>query len=216
MPVVLPAPAICTPLVSAQDFLGWKNSGSLDSAETAPDTALIERVLCAATAWIESPQGCGRSFTLDQSDVTRTYYPYEVGRVLVDDLVTITSVALDTVYNRTFSTVLAPSDYLLWPLDGPPYSEIRSWNYASHYILPGQLTQVVGRAGFVNTSGVAPAAVQQACLILAARWFERRVAPFGVIEVPSTGRMAQIAAEDVDVQTLLGPYIHSRSTWILV
>ena len=216
MPLVLPAPALCNPIASVSDFIAWKNSGSLDSPETTADTGLIERVLCAATAWIESPQGCGRSFTLDTSDVTRTYYPYEVGRVLVDDLVTVTSIALDTVYNRTFSVVLQPSDYLLWPLDGPPYQEIRSWHYASHYVLPGQLVQVVGRAGFTNTSGVAPAAVQQACLLLAARWFERRVAPFGVIEVPSTGRMAQIAGEDQDVQLLLGPYVHSRSTWVVV
>lgn len=216
MPVVLAQPTLCTPLVDAQSYLNWKNSGSQSDPDTPADLGLIERVLCAATAWIESPQGCGRSFTLDPADVTRIHWPYEPGRLLVDDFYSVTSIALDTRGDRSFSTLLLPGDYLLWPTDGPPYQEIRSWSRAHYAILPGQMVQTVGRAGYVNSTGVAPAAVQLACLLLTNRWFSRRQSPFGVLELPTTGQFARIAQEDVDVKTLLAPYIHNRSTWIIV
>lgn len=184
--------------------------------DDSADDVMIGLVLNAATAWIESPQGCGRTFTSDVADVTRTYWPYEPGRILVDDQLTVTSIAIDTTGNRTFTTLLVPGDYLLWPLNGPPYQEIRSWNLARYWFLTGQLVRVVGKAGFVDASGIAPESVRLACLMLAARWFARRQAPFGVIEVPSTGQMARIASEDVDVHTLITPYIKSRGTFVVV
>lgn len=213
MPVVLPSESLCTPLVSVEDFFAWRASGAIDAADTPADESLIERALCAATAWLQSSEGCNRRFTLE-TGVTRYYRPMQSGRVDVIDLVSVTSIALDTTGNRTYATTLAPSDYILWPFNEDRYQEIRSWPLASRSFIAGQMVRVVGEDGYV-VNGQVPAAMQQACLILTARYFARRQSPFGVLQLPEMGRVATLPKLDPDVEELIAPYRRS-TTWVVV
>jgi hypothetical protein len=180
-------------------------------ADEANDVDL-ERALESASRWIEGYTG--RVFTL-QTAQTRYYYPQDAERVDVVDLVAVTTLSVDSVGDRTYSTSLAASDYELWPLDGPPYDQIRIWPLSSsRSFSPGRRVRVVGSFGCV-VDGAAPVAVKQACLILAGRYYVRKDAPFGVLSAVDLGQFERISKEDPDVVSLLGPW-RLNAAWILV
>jgi uncharacterized phiE125 gp8 family phage protein len=178
------------------------------------DDAQLSRALTAAAQWIEGPSGCDRTFAVDTSDQTTILEPTRSGVVGLPDLVTLTSVKTDTAGNRTYATTLTASDYILWPYNGPRYSEIRSWAYSSRGFVPGRLVQIVGKFGYVEDGGV-PYPVKQAALLLAARWFKRNDAPFGILSAVDLGQFERLSKEDPDVVTLLAPYRRSHA-WVLV
>lgn len=214
MPVVLDAESLCTPLVSVDDFRAWKNSGSNDAADTTDDEAIIARALCAATAWLESDQGCGRSFTLE-TGVTKVFLPFQNGKVDVPDLVGVpTTIKLDTSGNLTYATTLATTDYVLYPYNAGRYQEVRSSPTAVSTILAGQYVQIVGDFGY-TVNGQVPAMIQQACLILTGRYFARRSSPFGVLELPMIGRLTSLPPLDPDVEQLIAPY-RAGNLWVWV
>lgn len=213
MPVILEAESLCTPLVSAETYLAWKNSGSHDEPETAPDTGLIELALCAATAWLQSAQGCGRSFTLEEN-VTKTYLPYKNGVVDVIDLVRVDSIALDTTGDQSYATTLSTGDYVLYPYNDVRYQEVRStWN-ASRSITAGQYVRILGDFGHV-VDGQVPPMIRLACCILTSRYYERRLSPFGVLQAPELGRFATLPQLDPDVEQLIAPY-RRGNLWVVV
>jgi hypothetical protein len=84
----------------------------------------------------------------------------------------------------------------------------------------GLEVQVTGIWGFGST----PAAVEQACIILASRYHHRLHAPFGVLESAQLGTFGSIPEQDPDVIALLAPYGSAggmasgstASTWIAV
>lgn len=169
------------------------------------------RVLEAASLWIDSYTG--RVFAKDAADTTRTFYPNNDGTVSVPDLVSVTSLKTDSQGNHGFNTTLTVNtDYELLPLDGPPYDTVRIWPTSSKSFAPGRLVQIVGKFGYAVGTG-APAAVQQACLILAARYFKRAEAPFGILQTVDLGQFTRISKEDPDVISLLAPY---RVSWVAV
>lgn len=173
----------------------------------------LTRVLSAASAWIESPAGCNRTFDIGTS-ATKVFDPIRKDVVLVPDLQTVTSIKVDSAGNRTYATTLTTSDYDLWPYDGPPYSEIRARTWSSRGFTPGTLVQVIGTFGYEQDGGVPPP-VKQAALLLAARWFKRNDAPFGILSAVDLGQFERLSKEDPDVVTLLAPYRRSH-TWVLV
>jgi uncharacterized phiE125 gp8 family phage protein len=175
------------------------------------DDTHLTRVLDAASAWIESPAGCDRTFDVGTS-ATKVFDPIRNDVVLVPDLVTVTSIKTDSAGNRTYSTTLTTADYDLWPYSGPPYSEVRARAGASRGFAPGTLVQIVGTWGYAD--GV-PAPVKQAALLLAARWFKRNDAPFGILSAVDLGQFERLSKEDPDVVTLLAPYRRSHA-WVLV
>jgi hypothetical protein len=177
------------------------------------ETSLI-RALDSATQWIDSYTG--RVFTLDTADTTRYFYPDRQGIVNVPDLATVTSIALDTAGNRTYSTTLIASEYELRPIDGPPYQEIVMWPIGtSHAFISTERVKVVGKFGY-TVDGLPPAAVKQACIILASRHYKRREAPFGILQSSDLGTFSRISKEDPDVVSLLSPYRLTGSSWVLV
>lgn len=177
------------------------------------DDDQLDRVLDAAAAWIESPSGCDRTFDIGTS-ATKVFDPIRQDVVRVPDLQTVTSIKTDSAGNRTYATTLTTSDYDLWPYSGPPYSEIRARTWASRGFTPGTLVQVVGTWGYEQDGGV-PAPVKLACLLLAARWFKRHEAPFGILSSVDLGQFERLSKEDPDVVTLLAPYKRSAA-WVLV
>lgn len=191
----------------------------MDVPDSASD-AQLQDVLDASARWIESPAGCGRVFALDTSDATKVFNPSLPGLVDVADLVTITSIKLDRNGDRTYSTTLTTSDYQLLPLNAPQAQQIVSWSRSSYQFSPGQLVQIIGKFGYVEggalggTTGSTPAAVKEANLLLAARFFKRREAPFGMVSSVDLGTFTRLAAADPDVATLLLPYSRSK-LWVL-
>jgi hypothetical protein len=183
------------------------------AVEDAASDVDLERALEAASRYVESY--CGRTFSLATAQ-TKDYYPDSAERVQVVDLIAVTSIAVDTSGTRTYSTVLTTSDYELWPLDGPPYREIRMWPLATtHSFSPGRRVRVVGSFG-ATVDGAPPVEVKQAVLLLASRYYKRaREAPFGVLQSTDLGQFTRLSGNDPDVVALLARWRHTMS-WVAV
>lgn len=175
-------------------------------ADTVDDGDL-QRALDAASGWIENY--CGRSFGPSGPGAeARTFVAVYEDRLSVPDVATVSEVAVDSAASGTFATILPPSSYQLYPLNVGQtgvvgnYTEIRVRPASSTGFIVGLEVQVTGVWGFGST----PAAVEQACIILASRYFHRLNAPFGVLESAQLGSFGQIPEQDPDVIGLLAPY----------
>jgi hypothetical protein len=177
------------------------------------DDFKLQLALDSATDWITNHTG--RTFVL--AEATRTYLADDLGQVEVVDLVTVTSVKTDTSGNRTFATTLSASDYELLPRNESRYQRIRIWPTSSQSFGQGRLVQVVGEFGYVENDRP-PAAVKQACLILATRYFKRDDAPFGILSATDIGQFERLSKEDPDVISLLAPYraAGESAAWVMV
>jgi Phage gp6-like head-tail connector protein len=190
-------------------------------ADTADD-ADLQRALDAATMWID--HYTGRTFSsVDTVASARFFLPIEIDRLSVPDLTSVTALDIDTVGNESFSSSLAADDYDLFPLYLAPgqggYTEIRLKATSPHVFIVGYQVRVTAFWGY----GATPAAVEQACVLLANRWFHRLNVPFSVFEAPQTGELATLLERDLDVQNLLAPYVTSNgagraasAAWVLV
>lgn len=120
-----------------------------------------------------------------------------------DDLLTVTEVATDDQNTRSY-TAWSASDYELEPVNsGPPYTQIRvAPQSVKRFPVWPRGVRVTGTWGF---SATAPQAVADACVIMAARYYKRKDAPFGVVGTPELGLM-RITARDHDVAPLLMPF----------
>lgn len=173
----------------------------------------LERALEASARWIDAY--CGRTFSL-QAAQTKEYYPEDAERLEVVDLVSVTSITIDTVGDRTYSTTLLTTDYELWPLDGPPYQEVRIWPLSrTRSFSPGRRVRVVGSFG-ATVDGAPPVEVRQANLLQAARYYKRATeAPFGVLQSSDLGEFTRLSANDPDVVALLGKW-KLNGLWVVV
>lgn len=183
-----------------------------DISDTADDTELGE-ALDTASRLID--EWCGRRFYVDDdTSQVRYYTTSDAYELVVDDVVTVTSVetsADPTV--ATWATAWAtPTDYLLWPYnaaqnseDQRPYTRIVA-TPGGRYTFPTHPrgVKVTGKFGWPAV----PDAVEQACALQAARLFSRQDAPFGVASVPSFdgAGMRLLSRLDADVELLLRPY----------
>ncbi len=197
---------------------------AIQVADTVDD-ADLQRALDAASQWIETY--CGRTFEpVDTDDSARLFTAVYPDRLSVADLSSVSEVAVDDAYDSTFSLVLPASSYQLYPLDVGiagvigGYTEIRIRPGSSSGFIVGADVRVTAIWGF----GSVPAAVEQACILLANRYFHRLSAPFGVLETGQIGEVASISDQDQDVVALLAPYGvaggsaagSSASTWVAV
>jgi hypothetical protein len=182
----------------------------------------IQRALDAATAWID--HYTGRTFSaVDVAATAKYFLPYEQDTLTVPDLTSVSELAIDTTGDESFGVTLAPEDYDLLPLNLNPdlggYTEIRLKPTAPYWFVVGYQVRVMAFWGY----GATPAAVQQACILVANRYFARLSVPFSLWEAPQTGELATLLDRDPDVINLLGPYITSSGAgrgaslkWVLV
>ena|SRR5215467_3174809 len=194
---------------------------AVEIGDTHDDTD-IQRALDAATAWID--HYTGRTFNaVDAAASARYFLPYEADTLTVPDLTSVTELAIDTVGDETFHTILAADDYDLLPLYLAPglggYTEIKLKATAPSWFIVGYQTRVTAFWGF----GTVPPAVQQACILVANRYFARLSVPFSMWEAPQTGELATLIDRDSDVINLLGPYVTASGAgrtaslkWVLV
>jgi hypothetical protein len=165
------------------------------------DDARLELAIEAASRAIDME--CSRRFFAET--LTRYFMATAPLRVdLDDDLLTVTSIAIDTTGYRAYKT-LQVSDYELEPEVAP---------FRQAYIAPGSQeafpvearrgVRIVGDWGY-NATGSHPQAINRACLLLATRYFKRKDAPFGILGTPELGFM-RVTSRDPEVRALLQPY----------
>jgi hypothetical protein len=194
---------------------------AVEIADTVDD-ADIQRALDAATSWID--HYTGRTFwAVDAAASARFFLPHDTDRLTVPDLSSVTELAIDTLGDETFDQVLAADDFDLYPLylmpDMGGYTEIRLKPSAPSWFILGYQARVTALWGYGST----PAAIKQACILIANRWFARLSVPFSMWEAPQTGELATIAQRDEDVLNLLSPYVTASgagraaaASWVLV
>ena len=134
----------------------FKGVSSENDIEVTSDLAAVARFI---------EQRCGRFFNVDASDVTRVYVAGERPSVIqaggaemvIDDLVSLTTIKVDTDADGSFSdeTAWAATDYELLPRnallgsEAQPYTSIGvpPWSLQSGFAA-GDRVQVVGKFGW--------------------------------------------------------------------
>mgnify|MGYP007100049100 CR=1 FL=1 len=171
--------------------------------DNVDDTAL-EAAITAASRMVDDYTE--RFFYKDgtvQSPVARYYTPKDLYLLQIDDIVSISEIALDSAFDQTYGTVFATSDYLVEPVNNPrkgwPYTRILA---TGSYIFTYPLPQSVRVTGVWGWSSV-PSEVSMATLLQSSRLFTRRQSPFGIAGAPDLGVVRLSARLDADVEVLL-------------
>lgn len=172
----------------------------------------IDRAISAASRAIDNITG--RRFWRDPDATQVRYYtPTNAARIWIDDLETLTALAIDDDDDDTYSQAWTTSDYALEPVnaaaDGWPYTSIRVRQRRTSFYFPcwEQSVKVTGRFGWAAI----PAEVEQATTIITAKMLKRaREAPFGITMIGGDGAAVRAAREDPEVSLLLGPYVREN------
>jgi hypothetical protein len=176
-------------------------------SDSSDDTAL-QSVLDATDALIDLYTDRKNGF--GTATQTRYYTAEDYKYVLVDDLVSITTLTTDDDGNGTYETTwTVDTDYNLAPgnaaLDGFPYNEIDvSVNWPRNF--PRDVYRGVKVVGVFGWPAV-PSAVKQAAIIQAGAVWSSRTSPFGVIgSADLGGLLRQTRALHPESQVLLEAY----------
>lgn len=172
---------------------------TIETGDTEDD-ATLEAVIEAASRTVDGL--CSRHFY----SATETHY-YETEQwdeIEVDDLVSVTVLRTDEDQDRVYETAWAETDFELGPGDDEPYTRIYA-TPTGMYAFPTLQRKAVEVTGTFGWSAV-PDAVNEATLLLAARYFKRKDSPLGIqVGKPEFGNLS-IPGKDPDVERLLMPY----------
>lgn len=185
----------------------------IGTADTVDDTMLTDAL---NTASREIEQHTRRIYTPTSAGTARTFEAcdsWELDFGDFNDLTTITALATDVDGDGVFETTWASTDYQMQPVNPSGYPETRPYEglrAVGTQTLPvpprwgavrRNLVQVTGTWGWSAT----PAAVKEACLLLAAEGFKAKDSPFGVAGVADFGVVR--IRDNALVQRKLAPYI---------
>jgi hypothetical protein len=177
------------------------------------DNAALEAAISAVSRNIDDLTG--RFFYADgttSQTVVYYYTPKSSGKLYTDDFTSITEVAQDTTYNRTYSTVWTAADYGYEPINNPrsgaPYNQLIAFG---SYAFPVNQPQSIRVTGVFGWSAV-PEQVRQACIIQSSRIFLRNASPFGIAGSTDLGTVRLAARLDPDVQVMLNGFVRQNST----
>lgn len=162
------------------------------------EDALLEAAITAASRAIDD--WTGRRFYA--ATETRYYSADNVYLLSVDDLLSVDTLKIDDG-SRTYATTWAATDFELEPANTDPKTRI-AVTPQGRYTFPWhkRSVEVTGSFGY---SATAPAPIQEACLMLAARYFRRKDAPLGDFGGGGVGE-GSIAGIDPDIRAILAPY----------
>jgi len=178
------------------------------------DDGLLELALESASRLVD--EYTMRSF-YNAGTATRVFVPSDDYCVAIDDAISISSVAVSTLLNKTFDQVWTVNDYQTEPLNGVvdgltgwPITRVRAvgvyeFPYDSDY--EEATVQITGVWGW----SAVPTAVKQATIIQAMRLFKRLDSPLGIISSPDTGFFRVSSRIDPDVAQLLNSYRKIRN-----
>lgn len=177
------------------------------SIEDIQDDTALEAAILTASRMVDDYTG--RFFYKDGTNAapaTRYYTAQDWWICNTDDLVSISQIATDDNFDRTYGTVWGTSDYMVEPINNPR----RGWPYTrliavGSYIFPRTLPQSVRVQGIFGWSSV-PAEISMATKIQASRLFIRRQSPFGIAGTPELGTVRLSAKLDPDVEALIRPF----------
>lgn len=180
------------------------NDFTIRKAGNTFDDSVLENTITATSRHIDNTTE--RRFYA--SNETRYYTPQLSDLLFIDDLLSVTTLKTDTSGDGTFDTTWAATDYNLRPYnassDGVPYTQIETTPQSGNsFNMLRRSVEIVGSFGFTSST---PAPVNEACLLLAARLFKRKDAPFGVTGTPDLGELRNIRMDDPDVYPLLIAY----------
>ena len=152
---------------------------------------------------------CGRTFGQDSADTTRYFAPEDptllgFGR---DDLVSLTSVAIDRDGDGTYEeTLTLDTDFRLGPPNAAAHGEPYAWIEAmpgQNFVTSGGYVKVVGKFGWPAV----PAEVAEATRIITVKLLRRkREAPFAVV-FDASGGSSFIGRNDPEVRALLARFV---------
>lgn len=112
----------------------------------------------------------------------------------------------DGTFETTWDATGSPADYQAEPLvrvNGYPYTRIVAIDDKAFPVSTRRaLVQVTAQWGWAAV----PIDVEQACLILAAKFFQRRQTSTGVIGFDAMGATVRITRRDPDVTDLIDPF----------
>ena len=174
--------------------------------EDSMDNAALEMAIATASRQIDDY--CGRFFYTDGTQgapATRYYTPTDYYILPVDDFVSISEIATDDNFDRTYGSVWTADDSMFEPVNNPsrgwPMSRILA---VGSYVFPWNLPQSVRVKGIFGWSAV-PYEVKTAAKIQASRLFLRNQSPFGIAGNTDLGTVRLAAKLDADVEALLRP-----------
>ena len=178
--------------------------GITDSTDDTPLQSVLDATDALIDNYTDRKQGFGTATE------TRYYNADTYQYVLVDDLVSVTTLTTDDNGDGTYPTTwVAGTDYNLAPgnaaLDGWPYTELDvSVTYPKNF--PKGVYRGVKVTGVFGWPTV-PNAVKQAAIIQASAVWSSRTSPFGVIGSADLGGiLRQTRALHPEAQVLLDAY----------
>ena len=187
-----------TTISLVKDYLG------IPTAEASQDTALT----AAVNAATETVNGvCNTDF--ESTTEARVFRPADPSVVYVDQFNTLTGRAAktDTSDDGTFDTTLTiTTDFVVEPFNTAPFTMLRNVSGTWPTYTSNRATvQVTAAYGDQVATGV-PYAIQQAALMLAARYYQRRSSPLGITTGFQDWGPMRISRQDPDVAALLQQY----------
>ena len=145
---------------------------------------------------------------------TRYYTAERSDALIVDDLLSVTTLKTDSDGDRTYEDTWAVTDYDLMPhnatLDGVPYRSLEitpDGDYSFPTIAKG--VELAGSFGYSSTT---PPAIEEACLLGASRYSQRKKTPLGVSAAAALGELSVVVTKlkaDPDFMMLITPYIRT-------
>jgi len=187
---------------------GYVTLSLLKSSLQIEDTLLDEFLeLAIESASRQIDAATERTFYQEDAE-TRIFTPRDSYVTEIDDLRNITSLKTSSDADGNFDITWAAKDFQLEPLNGKaggidfPATRIRAVDEYLFTIDDKEATvEVTGDWGWDSV----PVQIQQACLILSARLFERRNSPLGIAGFSDVGAVF-VSKFDSDIDKLLMPF----------
>jgi hypothetical protein len=171
------------------------------TGETADDL-LMGFIQAVAT---EIDNHCNRTFAA--ASATK-YYDGVADNLIIDDLVTVTSIKLDTDGNGTWETTLAATDYVLCPYNTTPKWLVKLSENSTQSDFANGILQGVQIAGSFGYGATVPEPVKQAALMQVCRLYRLSQAGFGTeVGTPDIGTSTVFQGLSSDAKRMLAPYV---------
>jgi len=183
----------------------------LRDAGTRLDDALLERAILASSEAIENITG--RKFWQEAATSQRTYTVSDACTVFVDDISTRTGLVVETgTDGATFPTTWASTNYVLEPRNADvvgagsvarahAFWQIVAMNRTFTVDHQRPTLRVTARFGW----SAVPSPITEACILMAAKMFKLKDAPFGIAGVNEFGPV-RVNRPDPYVAQLLSSY----------
>lgn len=178
---------------------------AIPSATSTYDTPL-ETSIEAASRRIDDD--CTRRFY--DTGATRHYTSDDHLTLFIPDdvlsITTLSTLSSEASGTRTYGFTWASTDYDLEPYSGPPYTRL-SRTPTGNYWLPVERrgVRIVGSFGYC-VSASHPRQINEACLVMAARLFERAKSPLGILGGEGISEMIRATRTDPDYEALIAGF----------